>query len=287
MSDPPREPRDDEARLPIGVERASAPGDAGRDDPRDEAPEEAWTPPRRRRLAGFIALVVFALVAFATGVFVFNNLVMPRLIHGAGEVKVPDLSNLTFEQAEREVVALGLQVSRSGEKFDPSVPRGFILAQDPPPDTPVRGKRRVMVMLSLGEEFSSVPELSGESLRGARLLIERAGLRLGGITRAPSEDVGEGLVVASDPPGESVLPRDTPVGLLVSTGAGPEVFVMPDVIGREIGGVRRQLEALGFRVLVPPAAGSVGTLVAQDPPPGARILRDATITLQAMGRVIR
>ena len=261
--------------------------DSSRADPRDGASEADWRPPRRRRLGGLVALVVFALAAFTTGMVVFNNLVMPRLIHGAGEVKVPDLSSLTLEQAERELSPLGIQLSRSGERFDPAVPRGFILSQDPAPETPVRGRRRVMVMVSLGEEFSSVPELSGESMRGARLLIERAGLRLGGITRAPSDEVGEGLIVASDPPAESVLPRDTPVGLLISTGTGPDVFVMPDVIGREIGGVRRQLEALGFRVLVPPAAGSVGTLVAQDPPPGARITRDATITLQAMGRVIR
>jgi serine/threonine-protein kinase len=151
----------------------------------------------------------------------------------------------------------------------------------------VRGKRRVMVVVSLGEEFSSVPEVFGESLRGARLLIERAGLSVGGVTRVPSEDVGDELVTATDPPAESVLPRNTAVALLVSTGQGVEQFVMPDLLGREIGSVRRQLEALGFRVLVPPAGASVGTIVYQDPAAGARITRDATVMLQATGRMIR
>lgn len=242
---------------------------------------------RRGRLPGALSLIVFAAVAFGTGLFVFNNLVMPRLIHSTGEVRVPDLANLTFTQAEALVAPLGLQMSRAGERFDPSVPSGFILSQDPAEGTPVRGKKRVMVVLSLGEEFSSVPEVFGESLRGARLLIERAGLRVGGVTRTPSEEFGDDLVLGTDPPAESVLPRETPVSLLVSTGQGVETFVMPDLMGREIGSVRRQLEALGFRVLVPPAGASVGPIVYQEPAAGARITRDAQVVLQATGRMIR
>lgn len=261
-------------------------------DPPAPGPEAAGAPPvprarRRGRLSAAISLGLFAAAAFGTGLVVFNNVVMPRLIHSAGEVRVPELQNLTFEQAEALVTPLGLQLSRAGERFDPSVPSGFILSQDPSAETPVRGKKRVMVVVSLGEEFSSVPEVFGESLRGARLLIERAGLRVGGISRAPSDEFGDGLVLGTDPPAESVLPRDTPVALLVSTGAGVETFVMPDLIGREIGSVRRQLEALGFRVLVPPAGASVGPIVRQDPAAGARITRDVQVVLQATGRMIR
>src|SRR6185503_5184861 len=164
-------------------------------------------------------------------------------------VKVPDLASLTLEQAERTLRPSGLQLSRAGERFDVSVPRGFILSQDPPPDTPVRGRRRVLVVVSLGEEFSSVPALFGESVRGAQLLVDRAGLRTGGSTRAAFDDIGEGLVVGSDPPAEAVLPRETAVSFLVSMGPGVEYYVMPDLIGREISGARHQLETFGFRVL--------------------------------------
>jgi beta-lactam-binding protein with PASTA domain len=61
---------------------------------------------------------------------------------------------------------------------------------------------------------------------------------------------------------------------------------MPDLLGLEIAGVRRQLEALGFRVLTPPGA-SVGTTVSQSPAPGSRITRATRIALQATGRIIR
>jgi serine/threonine-protein kinase len=228
----------------------------------------------------------FALLAFVTGLVMFNSVVMPRLIHGGGQVEVPDLSNLTLDQAERALGPMGLELSRAGERFDPAVPRGFVLSQEPVPGTFIRGNRRVSVVVSLGEEFSSVPALYGETQRSAEALLKSAGLRLGVMTRAPSEDVGDGLVAGSDPGPETVLPRDGVVHLLISSGAGEESFVMPDVMGREIGGVRRQLEAFGFRVITPAGGGSRGTVVSQAPAQGSRTARGATIVLLASGRVI-
>jgi serine/threonine-protein kinase len=262
-------------------------------EPASPAPPPAETPapsspdpPPRRKLRATVFMLGFALLAFVTGVVVFNRLVMPRLVHGTGDVKVPDVTGLTLVHAEQTLEPLGLPLSRAGERFDPSVPSGFVLSQDPEPGTFVRGRRRVSVVVSLGEEFSSVPSLFGESQRSAEVLIRSAGLRLGVITRAPSDDVGEGLVAGSDPGAETVVPRGTPVSLFISTGPTEESYVMPDVMGREIGSVRRQLESAGMRVLSPHGAGSVGTIIAQNPPPGSRITRASTITLQASGRII-
>jgi len=240
----------------------------------------------RRRVITTLVMTSIALIAFVTGVLVFNNILMPRLIHGAGQVVVPDLSNLTVVQAEQQLAPLGLQLSRAGERFDPSAPRGCVVDQDPAAGSRVRGSRRVSVVVSLGEEFSSVPELFGETQRSAEALLKSAGLRVGFVSRAPSDVVGEGLVAGSDPGPGSVLPRDTPVHLLVSLGPSVESYVMPDLSGREIGGVRRQLEALGYHVVTPAGGGAMGTIISQDPPPGSRITRATVIVLQATGRVI-
>jgi serine/threonine-protein kinase len=239
------------------------------------------------RIRDTLATTSVALLAFAVGVVLFNNVLMPRIVHRAGEVHVPDLENLTVEQAQSALEPTGLVLSRAGERFDRSVERGRVVVQEPAPGTPVRGHRRVSVTVSLGEESSSMPELLGETRRGAELLLEHAGLRVGGVTRAPSDAIAEGQVAATDPPAESVLPRGAEVALLISTGAMEEVFVMPDLKGREIGHARKQLEAQGFTVLSPPAGPSTGPIVVQDPPPGARLTRDRNITLQAAGRLIR
>ncbi len=276
-----------------GSQAAPAPGEEAAAPVPAPAPEAGAPPPfveRRRpgrglRTVLFMSILVgIAAVAFGTGLGLFNSLLMPQLVHRRGEVRVPSLANLSEAQAEEALRTVGLKLSHSGERFDPAVPRGLILQQDPPPQTPVRVGRRVLVVLSLGEEFSSVPELFGASLRGARVLIERAGLSVGGITRAPSDDVGEGLVAGTDPPAESVLPRESAVGLLVSTGSASEAFVMPELFGRDLAVARRQLEAYGFRVLTPEGPGGRGLVIFQTPAPGSRVDRNTVITLQGTGR---
>jgi serine/threonine-protein kinase len=243
--------------------------------------------PERRRLSrrvrDGVAIGLLALLAFAIGLTVFNSVIMPRLIHSAGEVRVPDLSNLSYEQAESVLRARDLRLGRSGERSDPSVPSGFILAQDPLPDTPVRARRRVMVMMSLGEEFSAVPEMVGTSVRGATLALEHAGLGFAGITRAPSDDVGENMIVASDPPSGTVMPHNWPVGLLISSGPNDELLVMPGLLGRDFEVVQGQLAALGFKVEAQGRRGH-GAVIFQNPAAGTQIARGARVTIEAGGR---
>jgi serine/threonine-protein kinase len=142
----------------------------------------------------------------------------------------------------------------------------------------------VSVTVSLGQESSIVPVLAGQTRRTAQLIVERAGLRVGSVTVVPSDEVPEGMVVASDPPAETVLPNGANVALLVSMGPADEALVMPDMIGRPLAPIVRQLESQGFTVLAP--AGD-GPIVSQDPPAGSRLTRDTPITLRAGRRVVR
>ena len=103
---------------------------------------------RRHRVRETLATASVALLAFAVGVVLFNNVLMPRIVHRAGEVIVPDLENLTVEQAQAALAPTGLALSRAGERFDPGVERGRIVAQDPAAGTPVRGRRRTIAIVS-------------------------------------------------------------------------------------------------------------------------------------------
>jgi beta-lactam-binding protein with PASTA domain len=94
-------------------------------------------------------------------------------------------------------------------------------------------------------------------------------------------------VVDSDPPAETVMARGAPVGLLLSAGVAKTSFVMPDVLGREAVSVKRQLESLGFHVVLTAGAAATGPVVYQDPSAGSRVTLDATVTLRVMARMIR
>jgi len=212
---------------------------------------------------------------------------MPRFVSQGGEAAVPDLSNLNRQQAETELAHVQLKLSVTSERFDPAIPRGFVIAQDPEPGRFVKPGRRVGVVLSLGEEFANIPELFGESLRGARLLLDRAGLRAGSLGRVNTSEVGPGLIVASEPPVGAVVPRGQIVNLLVCVGGEPEAYVMPDLVGRDATSAKRELEALGFRVDTTGPGSNFARIEVEDPPVGARVTRGQTIRLQVAGRLIQ
>jgi len=244
---------------------------------------------RRRFLAGlrpFLTTALVAVAAFFTGLFLFNEVVMPRWVHRGTETRVPDLQNLNLRQAARVLDPLGLRLSVRGEQYDPQVPKGFVLWQDPPANDIVRAGRPISVLVSLGEEFMSVPALYGESKRGAGLLLSRSGLALGDVVEAYSDEVGQGLVVATEPGAQSVVNKNTAVSVLVSRGAPGETYLMPDLLGRDVKSVKTDLEALGFVVQVVGDVGKLASIVEQIPLPGSRIRRGQTLVLKVAGQVI-
>jgi serine/threonine-protein kinase len=238
-------------------------------------------------MSALFGTAIIATIAFVTGLVLFDEVFMPRFVSQGGDVAVPDLSNLNQNQAEKLLKDSGLRGQVASERFDPAIPRGFVIAQDPQPGRRVKSGRRIAVTLSLGEEFANIPELFGESLRGARLLLDRAGLRTGALGRVVSSEVGPGLVVATEPPLGAVVPRGSKVNLLICIASEPEAYVMPDLVGRDAQAAQRDLEALGFRVQTTGPGSKFARIDAQTPLPGARVLRGQTITLGVAGRLIQ
>jgi hypothetical protein len=87
----------------------------------------------RARIIAFVGTLVIGAIAFATGLVLFDEVVMPRWVHQGGDRPVPDLSNLNRQQAESVLARAGLKLSLSSERFDAAIPRGFVIAQDPVP----------------------------------------------------------------------------------------------------------------------------------------------------------
>ena len=130
-------------------------------------------------------------------------------------------------------------------------------------------------------------DLAGVSRRTAEVELSRAGRGVGGVTRAPSDDVAEGMVMATDPPADALLARGTSVALLVSSGPADDGWVMPSLVGRDLAVVRRQLEAMGLRVRVRDGAPAASSVVSQRPEPGTRLTPDQEIELEGGPRTPR
>ena len=115
----------------------------------------------------------------------------------AGDIPVPQLTGKTYEEAEKELSALGLKAERIEEESD-SVDAGTVIRQSPSKGTKVTENSSVLLHVSSGKkEGKTVPYVVGESLSTARKLIAAEGLKIS-ITEQIS-DKTPGTVLSQQP----------------------------------------------------------------------------------------
>lgn len=196
-------------------------------------------------------------------------------------VTVPTLTGLRRADALARIRDLGLEVDeeRLNHEF---VPVGSVIAQSPTADTVVEGGSTVSIDVSTGPVRRTVPAVAGLPVEGASFLLGKAGFKLGTLTLADNADVRKGGIVGTDPPAQTVLPRDTPVNLVVSNGPPP--VAVPRVIGQQRAAAAEELAKLGLVIGEVTQTGAVddpldGAVLDQDPLPGVMLRPGEVVTL--------
>ncbi|GAA4286116.1 Stk1 family PASTA domain-containing Ser/Thr kinase [Georgenia daeguensis] len=192
---------------------------------------------------------------------------------------VPDVAGLEAAAAAEAVEAEGLPVGSTTEQYHGSVPAGTVISSSPEAAEQVAHDTPIDLVVSAGREPVELPDVTGLARAEAVAALESAGLAAGEVTEEHSDTVPAGAVIAQAPPaGSAQLYRGDSVDLRVSLG--PELFAVPDVVGRQVGEARSALAAAGFEVAVEEVLGGFfGTVRAQDPEPGAMLPRGSVITL--------
>ena len=148
---------------------------------------------------------------------------------GVSETKMPPLVNLTRQNAEQQLNALGLNLNiQIEERKDDIYTEGYVIQTDPVSDTPLTSGQTVTLVVSLGPdiELTEVPTLVGEDVDKALQMIADAGLQNGSI-RSDDSDLPAGTVTFQSIDGGQMVKKDTVINLRVSKG--PEEAATPVV----------------------------------------------------------
>ena len=234
------------------------------------------------RVASLVVLLVAVAMLSAIATMHFA-------IHGA-EVQVPALKGMTVADARSQAAGLGLNLNVDNRYYSSDVAAGHILSQSPAAGTIVRREWRVRVSESLGPQKVDVPNTVRSDQRLAALELRRAGLDVGSVAHLPDSNAAEGSVLAQDPPAHAQGIESPSVNLLLAApdDAAADGYVMPDLTGVPIVAAQAQLAAVGLKTDTPafvdvpvpsvgtgtaaPAAPVVpGSIIAQQPPAGARV----------------
>jgi beta-lactam-binding protein with PASTA domain len=128
-----------------------------------------------------------------------------------------------------------------------------------------------------------VPAAVGLPVSIGTARLRAAGLRVA--VSAVDSTLADGIVLRQTPAAGQRRRQRTVVRLVVArqtTDARPNQVVVPSVVGLARGAAVAQLAAsqLGARVVRVAVRGRPGRVVGQSPPPGARLLRSAVVTLR-------
>jgi eukaryotic-like serine/threonine-protein kinase len=188
--------------------------------------DDAEEPERKGMSWGALIAAALAILAVAglIGYLMFGNDGDPEV------VRMPEVVGDTFEEAQAQLVDLGLVVTREDRATENEDEVGTVLQQSPEPNVDVEVGSTVTLTVGVAPDDVAVPEgLVGMTQSEAEAAIRAAGLEVGDISTNTDTDADAGTVVDTNPrPGTMVAPG-TAVNLVVA--AEPDSVTVPDLVG--------------------------------------------------------
>lgn len=192
---------------------------------------------RRSRRAVLAAAVVMLAAGTATSGW--------YLLKGPGRLAaVPAVLGMEEASARTAVEAEELAWAEPERAYSDTVAKGLVISCEPSPGSRLHLHQPVTVVVSLGVEQKTVPEVAGSTEDAARAAIVDAGLTVGAVTQAFSDTVASGSVISSTPEAGAVVNHSTAVALVVSKGRQPAT--VPDVTGMTVDEATAALTAAGL-----------------------------------------
>ena len=221
-------------------------------------------------------LFILSSVAFLSALTAMRFAVQGR------EVGMPDLVGKSVVSARQILRGRGVGM-RVEDRIYSDLPVDAVVRQSPPPNERVKTGQDAHVVLSLGPQRVNIPQLEGRSLRAAQVELLRGGMQVGEVSSLYLPTGEPDTVTEQDPaPGTSDV-TSPHVNLLVSLGARPAAYVMPELIGLPLAEAQAKLGSTGIRLskLTPESTSGTlpGTVVGQTPARGQRIDANSNIEL--------
>ncbi len=186
---------------------------------KQDVPEPAIEEPQEMSVK---KTLVYLILLFVVTVFVSMGIVM--LIMGRGEVIVPKLVGLSWDEAQGLAREAGLQLRRIEPDDYSDYPVGQIYFQSPGPERRVASGSEIQVKVSKGPrppEFGPMPNVKGMSEPSALEVLRSQGFQAN-VKREYSDSIEAGYVISQDPRPDVQHRLSEPVSLVISLGRKPE-----------------------------------------------------------------
>lgn len=188
------------------------------------------------------------------------------------EVIVPDVVGHQVDDAVQELKSRGLEPDI--KKIVDEAEEGTVISQNPDAESKVKRGRLIRLMVSTGPESVTIPDVIGQSLSDAKLILGNEDLRYK-VEEIYSEEYDQGIVADQDPPGGTKT-ETTEVLLKVSKGKEPKTAKAPSLVGLTLSAAQSEVGRANL-ILDEPVQSQrseeylVGYIISQNPAPGTSL----------------
>ena len=239
-----------------------------------ETPSAGELPAKMSTRAILLAVIAFLLIVAASfgGSWWWTE-------YGPGSyLTMPTTTGRDLADVQADLGAIGL-ASSVEEEFSDDVQSGIVTHSDPDGGSSVHKSTNVQLYVSKGIDMKDVPNVVGKGQDEASRTLADAGLALGAVTDAYSEEVPPGQVISQSVAAGTSLAHDSTVDVVLSKGREPRT--VPSLSGKGASAAKSSIEALGL-VASPTEAYSdtvpEGQVISQQTREGSTVYRGDSVS---------
>lgn len=224
-----------------------------------------------------MALIIFVLAS----VTFLSALIAIRYAIQGREVTLPDLVGKSQQQAQQQLAAIGVGLKVEDRVYS-DLPVDVVVRQSPPPKMRVKAGADEHVVLSLGQQKVTIPQVEGMSERLARIQLLRSGMQLGEESTVYLPGATADTVLEQDPEPGTANATSPHANILVAAEPPTAAYVMPQLDGSTLTSAEAKLATAGLKVskitLEQAPGAQHGVVLDQVPTRGARV--DASVQIE-------
>lgn len=239
-----------------------------------ETPSAGELPAKMSTRAILLAVIAFLLIVAASfgGSWWWTE-------YGPGSyLTMPTTTGRDLADVQADLGAIGL-ASSVEEEFSDDVQSGIVTHSDPDGGSSVHKSTNVQLYVSKGIDMKDVPNVVGKGQDEASRTLADAGLALGAVTDAYSEEVPPGQVISQSVAAGTSLAHNSTVDVVLSKGREPRT--VPSLTGKGASAAKSSIEALGL-VASPTEAYSdtvpEGQVISQQTREGSTVYRGDSVS---------
>ena len=131
--------------------------------------------------------------------------------------KMPNVVDVSLEQAKSQLEGMGLKVTVNNE-YDDTIEENRVISSSPAAGETVKLGTTVTLTVSKGKEKTTMPYVVNKSYDDAVYALSQAGLNVGSVSYENSSNIAEGYIIRQGLDANSQVDRGPYVDLVVSMG---------------------------------------------------------------------